>query len=85
MTTPNTKGTDAFKAWWAISASKRPAAKPIMAELQAACKAADERLAAIDADPFGLPPVDVPAPEDFARAEAEARAAIEAQDAEGER
>lgn len=62
-------GSNAFREWFKANPDKRPEANAIMAELKALADAAD---AAIDADPFGLPPVD-PTPETLARAEAEAR------------
>lgn len=68
------RGTEAFKAWWAANPDKRTDAKPIMEELKVLCSAADT---AINADPFGLPPLSDPTPAQIAAAEAEALRAAE--------
>lgn len=78
------KGTDHFRAWFNTDAGKdcrkSGALTPdAMARLKGICEATDK---AMDADPFGLPPVD-PTPDDLARAEAEARAAADALAAQG--
>lgn len=73
------KGTDHFRAWFNTDAGKDCRATGVltpdaMARIKGICEATDK---AMDADPFGLPPV---TPEALAAAEAEARGAIEAQD-----
>ena len=75
------KGTDAFTKWWNSDAGKaaRGAVRPIMEELKKIVQDADAEIAN---DPFSLPPVSEPTEEDRARAEAEALAAIEAQNRE---
>lgn len=78
------KGKERFVQWWNSEEGKasRAVATPIMAELQELVAKAD---AAIDEDPFGLPPSDddaKPSAEELAAAEAEARAAADAQDQE---
>jgi hypothetical protein len=76
------RGKDAFSAWWQANPDKRASAKPILPELQEACAKAD---AAIEADPFNLPPVTAPhtlTEADRDRIAAEARAQSE-RDAEG--
>ncbi len=72
------RGKEAFRAWWAANAKTRGATKPIIDELRATAAEADARAD----DPFGLPPI---SPEAIAAAEAKARAAIAAQDAEENR
>lgn len=50
------RGTDAFTAWWASDEGKeaRPVVRPIMDEIKALCRAADDLAALSDDDPFGL-------------------------------
>lgn len=71
------KGTDAFREWWTSDAGKpcQSAAKAIMDELKEISTKAD---AAMDDDPFGLPPTEAettPTEDDLRRAEEEARSA----------
>lgn len=78
------QGTEAFRKWWNSDEGKasRAAVSPIMVDLRAMSADAD---AAMSDDPFGLPPLpeaDSPSPEDIARSEAAALAAIRARDAE---
>lgn len=78
-------GTDHFRTWFNTAAGKDCRASgaltpDVMARIKGICEATDK---AMDADPFGLPPIDpAPTPEQIAAAEAAARAAIEAQDRE---
>lgn len=69
------KGTEAFRAWFNTDEGKacRAAAQLPMADLKAACEAADKMR---EDDPFGLPAL--PSEEEMARAEAEAMAAARA-------
>jgi hypothetical protein len=76
------KGSGAFRAWFKANPAKRPEAQAIMKDLQDIATDADARLAATDDDPFGLPPIDMPTPEDMARAESAALAEIERQNRE---
>lgn len=63
-------GTETFGKWWKAHPDWREACRPILDELKAACDRAD----AAGVDPF------TPDPADLARAEAEAMAAIRAQE-----
>lgn len=78
------QGKDAFVKWWnGDGKSLQGIIRPIMDEIQAIAAQADaERTATDSADPFGLPPASDPTPEDLACAEAEALAAIKAQEQE---
>ena len=69
-------GAAAFKAWWSANPDKRLECKGIMDTLKAACQAADK---AMEADPFGLPPITDtrPTPEEMAAAEQAALAAMQ--------
>lgn len=80
------KGTEAFRAWWHDNADKRALANTIIDELKATATEADRKAAAaVDDDPFGLPPTDDgPSADERAAAEAEALAEIERQNREAE-
>jgi hypothetical protein len=79
------QGTEHFRAWFNSDEGKTCRATgglvpDVLARLKERCIAADEP---IDADPFGLPPLPTdPTPEALEKAEAEALAAIRAQDGE---
>lgn len=71
-------GTDAFKAWFKANPAKRPECTGIMPELQKTCADAD---AAVNDDPFGLPPL-APAQSTDADISAQIAAEIAARDRE---
>jgi hypothetical protein len=70
-------GTETFGKWWKAHPDWREACRPILDELKATCDRAD----AAGVGPFA--PDATPDPADLARAEAEAMAAIRAQEVEG--
>jgi hypothetical protein len=79
------KGRDAFTAFWNSDEGKdsRHILRTILDDCRAIAAEADESAKSDDADPFGLPPLPTdPTPEALAKAEAEALAAIRAQDGE---
>jgi hypothetical protein len=65
------RGTEPFRAHWAkLTTSERDVLRPWLSGYQATAAAAD-RAAAIDEDPFGLPPLpEAPPPEPVAEAPA---------------